>query len=188
MLKGATRCDQAYHSFHVLITPRSPNPKPKPIHRPHLPLSGSCVLSSKCKEKCQFLPAYSNCNLQDLPFFPLCFFLSFKASTKAVGSHSVEKKTRHFPCLRAPGFKGGKTLQATTSHERRCCWAADGKIAVGEDEGEYVEFQQGKMSLFCLSLLPPPLLSFMSCLLGCNVTPTFYSLPTSLHTGSDMRT
>lgn len=37
--------------------------------------------------------------------------------------------------------------QATTDHERRCCWAADGEIAVGEDEGEYVEFQQGEMSI-----------------------------------------
>lgn len=37
--------------------------------------------------------------------------------------------------------------RATTDHERRCCWAADGEIAVGEDEGEYVEFQQGEMSI-----------------------------------------
>lgn len=37
--------------------------------------------------------------------------------------------------------------RATTDHERRCCWAADGEIAVGEGEGEYVEFQQGEMSI-----------------------------------------
>ncbi|KAL7948210.1 hypothetical protein V8C42DRAFT_313795 [Trichoderma barbatum] len=109
-LKRGARCDQAYHSFPVLITPRtrSSNPKPKPIHRPPnlrfiRPLACFCPIAKAGKKlpasPC-FLPTIGYLKLTVIFFFFSFFFLSLflQASTILVHiEHQGRKEDAAFP-------------------------------------------------------------------------------------------